>query len=361
MTPAFVRAFNRFRAGEVEAAMESCRAALAADPADALSSFLLGIALLRRGSVEEGRERIASAFAQSAELDRFDAMTRGFWERRGEIDESLRFEARLLDYLRSRDTDGFVISFPKCGRTWLRLLLGKYVAGFETVANPFRVWDLTYRSPRHATVQVSHDDYPHWRRHGDILRDKSFYAEKKVIFLVRDPRDVVVSNYFQFVKRGDARRIRDGFSGSLSDFLRYEIGSLKSVVTFYNVWACNRSVPRDFKLISYEDLKGAPLEGLLGCVDFLGWPRESDDHCRRVVDYCRFDNMRKLEEERAFDSVELSPPKDGDPEGFKVRKGRIGGYRDYLCEDDVAYMNRFIAEELDPLFGYGREHVERTD
>ncbi len=63
---------------------------------------------------------------------------------------------------------------------------------------------------------------------------------------MRDPRDVVVSNYFQFVKRGDGERIGDAFAGSLSEFLHHDRGSLKSIVTFYNVWARNRAVPKAF-------------------------------------------------------------------------------------------------------------------
>ncbi len=104
--------------------------------------------------------------------------------------------------------------------------------------------------------------------------------------------------------------------------------------------------------MSYEELTASPLETLAACVDFLGWPREPEAYCQRVVDYCRFDNMRKLEEERAFDGGRALAAGGRRPEGFKVRKGRVGGYHSYLSDADVAYMDRYIAERLDPIYRY---------
>ena len=46
-------------------------------------------------------------------------------------------------------------------------------------------------------------------------------------------------------------------------------------------------------------------------------------------------------------------PRDKDnPDSYKVRKGKVGGYRDYFTDEEVAAIDARLAETLDPLFGY---------
>jgi hypothetical protein len=48
----------------------------------------------------------------------------------------------------------------------------------------------------------------------------------------------------------------------------------------------------------------------------------------------------------------FQPADPNDPETFKVRKGKVGGYVDYLGEEEIALLGRKIRDELDPEFGY---------
>ena len=41
-----------------------------------------------------------------------------------------------------------------------------------------------------------------------------------------------------------------------------------------------------------------------------------------------------------------------DNESFKVRRGKIGGYVDYLEDDQIEMVNNMINETLTPEFGY---------
>jgi hypothetical protein len=50
----------------------------------------------------------------------------------------------------------------------------------------------------------------------------------------------------------------------------------------------------------------------------------------------------------------LQPGDARDPESFKVRRGKIGGYIDYLEQEDMAYVAE-VMRELDPRFGYQRD------
>jgi len=53
----------------------------------------------------------------------------------------------------------------------------------------------------------------------------------------------------------------------------------------------------------------------------------------------------------------LTPGRAGDAESFPTRKGKIGGYADYLSPDDVAWLNLRIDNELEPYRGYSSAAV----
>ena len=41
----------------------------------------------------------------------------------------------------------------------------------------------------------------------------------------------------------------------------------------------------------------------------------------------------------------------GNPESFKVRRGKVGGYTDYFSEQELGEIDRLIAQ-IPPLYGY---------
>ena len=46
-------------------------------------------------------------------------------------------------------------------------------------------------------------------------------------------------------------------------------------------------------------------------------------------------------------------PRDKDnPNSYKVRRAKVGGYRDYFTDEEVAVIDRLVADTLDPLFHY---------
>ena len=51
-------------------------------------------------------------------------------------------------------------------------------------------------------------------------------------------------------------------------------------------------------------------------------------------------------------NTEALRPKDAaDPDSYKVRRGKVGGFADYLAASDIEYLNRIVAT-LDPRYGY---------
>ena len=47
-----------------------------------------------------------------------------------------------------------------------------------------------------------------------------------------------------------------------------------------------------------------------------------------------------------------------DPDTFKVRRGKVGGFRDYFEPEQVEKMERMVRERLWPGFGYSGEEIQ---
>ena len=70
-----------------------------------------------------------------------------------------------------------------------------------------------------------------------------------------------------------------------------------------------------------------------------------------ALDFSEFGNMQKLEAAGVFNSKILQARDIRDPESFKVRRGKIGGYEDYLSAEDRQYAIDAL-KLLDPHFSY---------
>jgi len=261
----------------------------------------------------------------------------------------LRASLSPRSILAERRADALLISYPKCGRTWLRIMLSRALelhTGAQEV-DPLAT-DLMREAeaPGLPRIRVSHDGSPHWKTPRGLGRSKRRYRSKKILFLVRDPRDVVVSMYFERSRRERA------YSKPLPDFLHEARGSLDTIIEYYNIWYRARQVPRAFGVVRYEDMQSDPGKQLRQVLEFLGVHGVADVHVREAVQFGDFENMRSLESGGALRSGRLRPRDPSDVESFKTRRGVVGGYRDYLDADEIAWMEERIASRLDPFFGY---------
>jgi hypothetical protein len=246
---------------------------------------------------------------------------------------------------REAEPEVYVVSYPKCGRTWLRVLVGKALCeqfGLDE-SGLFKTLALSCAAKILPTKFV-HDGA------GGVAgikwyeqeKDKSRFKDKKVALLVRDPRDVVVSSYFQAVKRMNA------YDGSVQEFIRDECFGIRTIVSMYGAWQENRHVPRDFLLLRYEDMHRDPASCLRSLLEFMGLENPSAAVVAAAVRYGEFENMRRLERSGSFER-KMRPGDPGDVESYKVRRGVVGGFVDYLTPEDVAYVDRVVEEAGNPF------------
>lgn len=242
----------------------------------------------------------------------------------------------------------FLISFPKCGRTWLRLMVGRAIANhfgllshsdiLSAILNLTTLADLHPDIPK---IKIKHDDKPQWKRPDRIISSKNMYKNTNVILLVREPKDTIVSNYFQKKKR------RKVYERNLSDYIREKIGSLESLLTFYNIWAENQHIPQKFLLVRYEDMQANPGREMRRFLSFIELNAITNEEIDEAVEFASFDNMRRMEEKGNFSSI-LKPVDPSDPESYKTRKGKVAGFTEYLTSEDIEYINYRMKEVLSP-------------
>jgi hypothetical protein len=256
--------------------------------------------------------------------------------------------ARIRDWYVARSTDAFLLSFPKCGRTWLRLLVGRAVArhfGVEGVS--LLAMD---QFPDHRRgipkIRAGHDDDPHRKLPHELQTSKASFGPTKVVLLVRDPRDVIVSLYFH-----ESRRERRDV-GDIETFALRSPGPFDTLLRYYRIWEENRRAPAAFLLVRYEDLQADTARELRRVLSFVGLGDIRHDTVADAVAFASFDSMRRLELDDAFGTVQLRPGSRGDTESFKTRRGVVGGYRDYLGPAAIRELERRMRSELPSLYGY---------
>lgn len=249
----------------------------------------------------------------------------------------------VVDKYQQWTTDIYVVSFPKSGRTWFRTILGTVLQlrfGTDGVdpSSIHHMWKLDRRVPR---FTFTHDINAHLSSSTQVTWDGELYSGKKTILLVRDPRDTIVSLYFEMTKRAHA------YEGTIESFIREDVGGIASLVAFLNDWCRNRERLSRSHMICYEEIHARPVPTIAAALEFAGVTDTPEAIIEQAVHRCSFDAMRRMELSGAVPHVRLQPGDASDPESFKVRRGKVGGYADTLQPADCAFLDKYIYDHLD--------------
>lgn len=265
---------------------------------------------------------------------------------------ALRIRRDLRDSSWLRHADAVIISFPKSGRTFVRAMLSRL---FQRSFGIDERNLLEFPMLRRAAPEVPRLLFTHA---GDAMRgpeqihvDAEDYAHARVVLLARHPGDVAVSRHHHLRHRSRGRARRRLAEQPLELFIWDEHGGIPSIVRFMNLWAELSRQRKDVGIVRYEDFLADPhatLKNLAAQVGLKVTKADVDD----AVDFAQFGNLQEREREGYFSSARLQPSKRGDSRSSKVRAGGSGGYRKRLDAVEAQKVDRYIAEHLDPVFGY---------
>jgi hypothetical protein len=250
--------------------------------------------------------------------------------------------------------DVFIAEYPKSGKTWLRFLLFEVLtgrpAGFAEVNEVItdRKWSPPVL-PGGRRLIPTHEPY---RR-----------EYRKAVYLVRDARDVVLSEYAYETALGL-------FVGDLDRFIK---AFVRGRVNGYGCWhnhVCSwldaqAEGKLDLLVVRYEDMRRNPEGTLARIVEFIGAAASAD----RIEDAVRnnsLDRMREKEDwarKMPLDRGRKPPLRSmrpNSPEGDRfVRNGSIGGWIDRLTPAQVQFLESHAGGALARL-GYPLRALPET-
>lgn len=276
---------------------------------------------------------------------------------------------RIERWLRGREearrlarADVAVVSFGKSGRTWLRVMISRYYQLMYSIPERVLLGFENYhrRNPDIPKIFFTHDNYIKDYT-GDLDSKAPFYG-KKVVLLVRNPKDIAVSQYFQWqhrmrpAKKKLNRYPPHGSEVSAYDFVMDENVGLPGIIDYLNLWAREAERIEDLLIIRYEDMRVDPAAALARVMAFVNGRPANAEAVEGAVEYSSVENMRKLEEKNVFwlAGGRMKPGKKGDPNSYKVRRAKVGGYKDYFSEEEAAQIDELVAKTLSPAYGYDR-------
>lgn len=234
-----------------------------------------------------------------------------------------------------------LVSYPKCGRTWIHFMLMRYFAVRFEAEERERLIAMARRDGRIPKTVLTHDGkcVRFWNR------NKATYRSTSVIFLARDPRDAIVSHYKHC-------RFRDGtFSADLSSFIRHPHYGLGEIIRFMNHWKNASAIPEAFYLCRYEDFKADTKRTLVDLLEFMGESPTDEKALAQTLADGSIDAMREREKSGSGGLSGLERT-DGTTDSMKVRQGKIGAYRNAMNDDDIRFVDHLVETELNPDFGY---------
>ncbi len=276
----------------------------------------------------------------------------------------------IANYLLEKDIAGralhvfsddiFLVSYPKSGNTWTRFLLGNLMNPDEhiTFANVERKVPDIYaeskmtlkKTPRPRIIK-SHECFdPRYRR---------------VIYIVRDPRDVALSAY-HYDRKG--RNVPDGFpietyittrfmktdeyfgtwgehagswlvnSNNIFQISRLNNGFMGTMGSWgENVmsWLGARGHDREFLLVRYEDLLEDAQREMTRIAEFLSLAHISAEQIAKAVELSSAENMKKLEVAQSDQWVTTKQSRKDIP---FVRSAKSGQWQQALPPASVAQI-----------------------
>jgi hypothetical protein len=255
--------------------------------------------------------------------------------------------------------DYVLMSWGKSGRTWLRVMMSRYYQQKYAIPEQHMLGFDNYHRCNAAVPRIFFTHGNYLRNYTGNWDDKAEFYGKKIIMLVRDPRDVAVSQFFQWKYRMKRRKKALNWYPphdadiSVFDFVMNEDAGLPCIIRFFNIWAQELPKVAASIVIRYEDMRENPAAALHRIFDFLGTPGTAAE-IQDAVDYAAYENMKKLEESNAFraSGARLVPGRKGNPDSYKVRRAKVGGYRDYFDDEQLTRIETLVATTLRPDFGY---------
>ncbi len=234
----------------------------------------------------------------------------------------------LNDYF--QNIDYYIVSYPNSGRTWLYKILSLYSHKLNSQNNIENRKLVKFDDKFIKFVHDSSDPNPYPLKVLNF-KNKDIINKKKII-LLRDPRDVIVSFWYQMSFRENT------YKKDISQFIDDEYFGIKKLISFYNL--INLELTNDFKVITYEMLLKNTFEEVKKIIYFFNLKIDENLIKNCIID-CSFKNLQK---------EETKTLKNQDNKSMKFRNGTSGNFKNELNIHDNLKINDMIKNRLNNNF-----------
>jgi len=268
----------------------------------------------------------------------------------------LKYEKRIRN-LSIREDDVWITTFPKSGTTWAQEMVWCLLndLDFQTA----RRLDQFYRSPflEFSAIQdlnmVKESEIPNsdlrsekmtidyvdtlksprcikTHLHYSLLPEQIKSVKPKLIYVLRDPRDVVVSFFHHY------RLVRD-FTGSFEDFVEYFINDIVMFSPYFEhihgYW--QRRSEGNILILKFAEMK-RNLPGVIRrTAEFLN--KTLNDHeVSQLADHLSFESMKRNE------SVNKQEYGIIEGQGGFLRKGQVGDWKNFMNEQISEKFEKWV-------------------
>jgi hypothetical protein len=257
----------------------------------------------------------------------------------------LRRPLNLLRYRGVGRRDLFVASYPRSGTTWLRFLLYELLSG--SPAEFVSVNDsIPYIGKHGAAPRLL-------RGSGRLIQTHEAYRHgvASAIYVVRDPRSVVLSEYRWQLRTGLSHESFHAFfeafiSGRANPYSRWD----RHVATWLNPTSSLARV----QPVRFEDLRSDAVTELTKIARFLDLDTD-EEAIACVVDNNRLERMRAKEERAPVGALGANAR----PDIRFVNSGSTSGWRDQLSLDHIRRIEEEFADQM-TLLGYEKLPARRS-
>ncbi|XP_069393450.1 sulfotransferase family 2, cytosolic sulfotransferase 3 isoform X2 [Paralichthys olivaceus] len=243
------------------------------------------------------------------------------------------------------DTDVFAVTYPKSGTVWMQEILPLVLNGgdltpIQTIPN----WDrVPWLEEKRLSIVVDKLISPralvtHFPYH---LMPASFHTSKaKVIYVIRNPKDVLVSSYYFHQMAGF---LED--PGTLDEFIEKFLDGR----VMFGKWTDHVKSWRHTELgdrimyISYEEMVQDLPAALKRISGFVG-KNLSEDIIQKIAENCTFESMKA----NNMSNFSLIPKQYMDNEKSPFfRKGVAGDWKKHLSTEQLARITSVICKEME--------------
>ncbi|SFG89785.1 Sulfotransferase domain-containing protein [Desulfotomaculum arcticum] len=223
--------------------------------------------------------------------------------------------------LKVRHDDRFIVSYPKSGNTWMRFLVGNLLSN-----EPVNFFNVEYLVP---DMYWNTDKHMHALPSPRYIKSHEPYDPRynKVVYLIRDGRDVAVSYYYHLKREN---RMDLEFSDYLKKFAAGKLDDFGTWGDNINSWMQNVGEQSNrFLMIRYEDLIRDAQAELFKVCQFLGLPKSIEQIDLAVQD-SSFEKMAEHEKRTGKENMF----KNTNQKIKFIRSGKVGSWRDMFTERD---------------------------